>query len=110
MAGFGGMRDHDGGLSFNPRLPRSLRRLAFRMLYRGRRLRVEILPDEARYELLAGRSLTIMHGEEAVELQGGGEPVARPWRLEDAGATVPAPTQPHNRHPERHHAEGPEIR
>ena len=41
VAGFGGMRDHGGKLSFAPRLPPRLERLAFRLLVRGRRLRVE---------------------------------------------------------------------
>ena len=42
VAGFGGMRDHDGALSFTPRLPQRLTRLAFGMCFRGRRLRVEV--------------------------------------------------------------------
>ena len=42
VAGFGGMRDHDGVLSFMPRLPHALSRLAFRLAFRGRRLLVEI--------------------------------------------------------------------
>ena len=32
VAGFGGMRDHDGALSFAPRLPQALTRLAFRLV------------------------------------------------------------------------------
>jgi len=52
-AGFGGMRDHDGKLSFAPRLPRALDRIAFRMLWHGTRLRVEILPETVRYSVAA---------------------------------------------------------
>src|SRR6266536_1443014 len=37
VAGFGGMRDHDGKLTFAPRLPARLEHLAFRLLFRGRR-------------------------------------------------------------------------
>ena len=33
--GFGGMRDHGGELSFAPRLPARLERLAFRLVFRG---------------------------------------------------------------------------
>ena len=36
LAGFGGMRDHDGTLSFSPRLPVALTRLRFRLMFRGR--------------------------------------------------------------------------
>ena len=42
MAGFGGMRDHDGTLSFSPRLPPALTQLSFRLAFRGRRLQVEV--------------------------------------------------------------------
>ena len=53
VAGFGGMRDHDGVLSFAPRLPEQLDRLAFRLCFRGRRLLVD---DRARAgDLLAAR-------------------------------------------------------
>jgi alpha,alpha-trehalose phosphorylase len=61
VAGFGGLRDHGGRLSFAPRLPARLERLSFRLLYRGRRLRVEVGPEEARYELLAGEPLRLRH-------------------------------------------------
>ena len=40
VAGFGGMRDYDGELTFAPRLPARLGRLRFRLVYRGRRLEV----------------------------------------------------------------------
>ena len=61
VAGFGGMRDHGDTLAFAPRLPASLTGLNFQLLYRGRRLRVEIHPDHARYELLAGEPLDLLH-------------------------------------------------
>src|SRR5690606_23310145 len=35
VAGFGGMRDHDGEITFAPRLPPDLDRLSFRMTVRG---------------------------------------------------------------------------
>jgi alpha,alpha-trehalose phosphorylase len=67
VAGFGGLRDQDGGLSFCPRLPNALGRLEFGLCYRGRRLTVEILPDRARYTL-TGAPLTLRHHGEAFEL------------------------------------------
>ena len=45
VAGFGGMRDHDGNLSFAPRLSPQLERLAFRISFRGRRLAGRGRPD-----------------------------------------------------------------
>jgi alpha,alpha-trehalose phosphorylase len=63
VAGFGGMRDYGDTLAFAPRLPSKLTRLRFGLLYRGRRLRVEVLPDQATYELLDGEPLEIVtHG------------------------------------------------
>ena len=48
--GFGGMRDHDGRLSFDPRLPDGWTSLTFRFTWRGTRVRVTLtgdLPDHA---------------------------------------------------------------
>ena len=73
VAGFGGMRDHGKTLTFAPRLPAQLTRLSFRLLYRGRRLRVTIGPAEARYELLDGDALEVGHHDEPVALAPGGE-------------------------------------
>ena len=61
VAGFGGMRDHGGELSFAPRLPDALARLTFRLAFHGRRLLVEVQPTRARYSLLAGEPLAIVH-------------------------------------------------
>lgn len=64
VAGFGGMRDHGETLAFAPRLPSKVTRLQFGLLYRGRRLRVEVVPDRATYELLDGEPLEILtYGE-----------------------------------------------
>src|SRR5436309_5152504 len=61
VAGFGGMRDHGGALTFAPRLPERLERLSFRLLFRGRRLAVEATKDAATYTLLEGPPLEIAH-------------------------------------------------
>jgi alpha,alpha-trehalose phosphorylase len=61
VAGFGGLRDFGDVLAFAPRLPPVLSRICFRLLYRGRRLRVDIGPDRACYELLAGEPLKLLH-------------------------------------------------
>jgi alpha,alpha-trehalose phosphorylase len=61
VAGFGGMRDHGGRLSFSPRLPQRITRLTFRICYRGSRLKVEVHGRQARYSLLEGDALEIVH-------------------------------------------------
>lgn len=86
VAGFGGMRDQGEVLSFAPKLPPALHRLAFRMLFRNRRLRVEIRPGTARYLLADGEPLTIEHHGERVTLLAG-HPVELPW-------TPPPPLPP----------------
>ena len=65
VAGFGGMRDHDGELSFMPRLPGALTRLAFRVTFRGRRLQVEVDHEQASYSLIEGPPLEITHHGES---------------------------------------------
>lgn len=63
--GFGGLRLHRHGLSFAPRLPIGIDRLAFHLVYRGRRLRVEVTATGANYRLLVGKPLVVQHhGEE----------------------------------------------
>ncbi len=46
VAGFGGMRDHAGVLTFDPRLPSSWPELGFRLGWQGARLHVTVRPDE----------------------------------------------------------------
>ncbi|MGA2454428.1 MAG: glycoside hydrolase family 65 protein [Solirubrobacteraceae bacterium] len=68
VAGLGGMRDHDGALSFAPRLPAALTRLAFRLCFGERRLLVEVRHHQASYSLLEGAPLQISHHGEQAEL------------------------------------------
>jgi alpha,alpha-trehalose phosphorylase len=62
VMGFGGLRDHDGGLHFAPRLPSRLHRLRFALRWRGARLRVTVTPDAATYEVDAGKVGLVHHG------------------------------------------------
>ena len=95
VAGFGGMRDHDGSLSFAPQLPQRLARLTFRMGFRGRRLRVEVTQDHSRYSLLQGPPLQIRHHGEAIEITTD-RPVSRPTPQITVGER---PSQPAGRSP-----------
>jgi alpha,alpha-trehalose phosphorylase len=62
------MRDHDGLLAFTPRLPERLSRLAFGLCFRGRRLKVEVEPQQARYSLREGAPLEITHHGETINV------------------------------------------
>jgi alpha,alpha-trehalose phosphorylase len=95
VAGFGGMRDHDGTLSFAPRLPQRLTRLAFGLCFRGTRLRVEVNHTRARYSLRQGQSLEITHHGRALTITAD-KPVTR--RIPDIVAGTP-PRQPFGRNP-----------
>ncbi|OBK31066.1 glycosyl hydrolase [Mycobacterium asiaticum] len=97
VAGFGGMRNHGDALSFAPQLPPALNRLAFRILWRGRCLAVEVSDQQATYRLHSGQSLTLTHhgqsftlGDDAVTL-----PVPEP-------ASPAAVESPPGREPLRH--------
>jgi len=97
VAGFGGMRDYGGALTFAPRLPARLGRLAFRLMFRGRRLTVEATKEATTYTLVDGEPLEISHHGEALTVSQG-QPVTR----ENPPAPVwPAPSQPPGREPMR---------
>jgi alpha,alpha-trehalose phosphorylase len=97
VAGFGGMRDHSGSLSFAPQLPQRLSRLAFRLCFRGRRIRVEVDHRQARYTLLQGAPLDVAHHGATVTLAPD-EPVTRSIPKPPARK---APAQPPGRAPVR---------
>ena len=83
VAGLGGMRDYGETLSFSPRLPPRLTRISFGLLYRGRRLRVEVSGDEATYSLLDGERLELIHHGERITV------------TQESPATRPLPPVPH---------------
>lgn len=63
-------------MSFSPRLPHGLTRLAINLAVRGRRLRIEISPQLTRYRLLEGEPLEVGHDDTTVRLDVT-EPVSR---------------------------------
>ena len=95
VAGLGGMRLKHSSLFFAPRLPDVLERLAFRLLFQGRRLYVEVRPTEVTYRLLDGSPLKVHHHGEEILLPEDGA-VTRPIPKIQAG---PRPTQPPGREP-----------
>jgi alpha,alpha-trehalose phosphorylase len=97
VAGFGGMRDYDGKLTFAPRLPGRLDRLAFGLLFRGRHLKVEVTKADATYTLTRGAALEVEHHGTTITVAPN-EPVTQAI---PPAATRPAPTQPPGREPLR---------
>ena len=61
--GFAGMREHEGRLSFRPRLPRKMkiRGFRFRVAIRGQMLEVNFdrETDQVTYQLVEGSRLTV---------------------------------------------------
>ncbi|MFC7359860.1 glycoside hydrolase family 65 protein [Nocardioides astragali] len=106
VAGFGGMRDHGGRITFAPRLPPKLHRLCFRMTFQGRTLLVDVHRDRtdgdvadaaATYRLLGGDPLDTSHHGTPVVLAVG----------DDVTLPLPSPpnvdpvTQPFGKAPQR---------
>jgi alpha,alpha-trehalose phosphorylase len=98
VAGFGGLRDHEGVLAFDPALPDGITRLAFALRWQNLRLRVEIDHDEVTYSLRDGTdaALTIRHAGKDLRLTSK-KPVVRP--LERRRPLLPRPPQPVGRQP-----------
>jgi alpha,alpha-trehalose phosphorylase len=97
VGGFGGLRRAGAMVTFAPRLPEGINRLEFTLLVRGRRLRVRVTHDSARYQLLDGEPLDITHHGEKLTLAGTHAQERRISRL----PSRPRPTQPAGRSPAR---------
>ena len=100
VAGFGGMRDHDGRLSLHPQLPPGWRRYSFLLRWHGARVRVSVSADRVTYEVIdnVGADLTLWDCGEPITLRSG-QPVSR--RLRPIAARTPPPSQPAGRAPKR---------
>ncbi len=101
VSGFGGMQCDAGGLRFSPRLPPALSRISFGLAWQGRRLRVEIRPDEAEYQLVSGPPMRLQHHGEPTALAD--DPVIRP--IPEAARVEPV-EQPFGRAPKARHPGG----
>jgi alpha,alpha-trehalose phosphorylase len=99
VEGFGGMRHRPGGLpSFAPRLPPALTSLTFTLLLRGRRLRVEVTTDTARYILDGdGPPMELEHHGKPVTVSAGQPQTRAIPRVRP----LPPPSQPPGREPVR---------
>ncbi|HEX7322530.1 MAG TPA: glycosyl hydrolase family 65 protein, partial [Mycobacterium sp.] len=96
IAGLAGMRDQNGALTFAPRLPDELTRLAFTLTMQTRCLAVEITPSAVTYTLHAGDPLHLAHHGEPITVTQD-NPIIRPVPAESR--TTEQPTQPPGRAP-----------
>ena len=63
--GFGGMRDHGGRLTFNPRLPKDWERLTFRLTVRHSLMRVDLEQQRMTFTIETGTAVTVwVHNQE----------------------------------------------
>jgi alpha,alpha-trehalose phosphorylase len=98
VAGFGGLREHEGMLSFDPQLPGRISRLSFTVRWHGLRLGVDIEPDRATYTLRDGTdaSLAFRHNGKDVTVTTE-TPMTEP--IDKRLAMLPRPPQPPGREP-----------
>jgi alpha,alpha-trehalose phosphorylase len=98
VAGLAGMRQHDTTLSFAPRLPPQLTRLAFTITLRGRRLRVAVTATEATYTVDDGAPMHVIHHGQPLTITAHAPLVAA---IPAPPPTPPTPTPPPGREPTR---------
>ncbi|MFD5831490.1 glycoside hydrolase family 65 protein [Lentzea sp. NPDC060358] len=97
VAGFGGMRDHGGELTFAPKRPEALTGYSFRMAFQGTRIAVEVRGGEATYRIVDGTELKTKHHGEPITITAG-SPVTMPI---PAAPELDRPEQPFGREPRR---------
>ena len=102
--GFGGVRDFDGRLTFDPHLPQRFRSLGFSLRFHDRQLRVHLRHECERYELVEGEPLEVTIRGQQHELS-----VGAPVELaadRDASAAIaggdPPRSRPDRSAPTRH--------
>jgi len=101
VAGLGGMRECQESLNFAPRLPAGITRLSINLVFQGRRLRVDTIPQSTSYTLKTGESLDLFHFGKLITVS-----KKSPVFIETAKDLIyptplTAPTQPYGRAPRR---------
>jgi alpha,alpha-trehalose phosphorylase len=97
VAGFGGLRDTGGRLSFDPHLPNDINQLCFNLRWRGSRLKVDISHTDVTYSLRDGAgSVVLLHDGDELTLHAG-ESVVR--KIAKRTPLLPRPSQPPGREP-----------
>ncbi|MBO0865138.1 MAG: glycoside hydrolase family 65 protein, partial [Mycobacterium sp.] len=98
IGGFGGLRDDEGVLALDPRLPDGISALRFRLRWKDFRVKVDITHDDVTYSLRDGTdgTLVIRHGGEDLELSSD-SPVT--VEIKPREPLLPPPPQPPGREP-----------
>ncbi|MFA7535978.1 MAG: glycosyl hydrolase family 65 protein [Desulfuromonadales bacterium] len=81
--GFAGLRDYNGRITFDPRLPPSFKSLTFPLEIRGRILDVQVEAETTTYRLRTGSELTIFHQGQEITLHPG-----KPARMKIVPAAI----------------------
>jgi alpha,alpha-trehalose phosphorylase len=89
--GFGGMRDGDAGISFDPRLPELWSGLSFKVTLRGTRVRVELGQREVTFTVEQGEAAEFTVRGEPVAVRAG-RPVTVALKQQDQPRLLGAPT------------------
>ncbi|KAA0233397.1 MAG: Alpha,alpha-trehalose phosphorylase [Acidimicrobiales bacterium] len=71
VCGFGGLRDHDGELRFQPVIPEGWERMTFRIRRRSQLIEVSVCHEDVSYTLLEGRWAVVHHWGTEVTLTEG---------------------------------------
>ena len=87
--GFGGLRDHEGVISLDPRLPEVWDGLTFRITLHDTRIRIDVRHTELRLTVEDGDEATVLVRGESVTVRAG-DPVTRP--LAPAPRLIGTPT------------------
>ncbi|NNK71207.1 MAG: glycoside hydrolase family 65 protein [Flavobacteriaceae bacterium] len=69
VEGFGGLRIHNGRLSFSPSIPRHWRSFSFKINFRGQILKVVVNHEETQFELDGEKELEIEVNNKVVSIQ-----------------------------------------
>jgi len=81
--GFGGFRDHDGQLRFQPAIPKGWESLTFRLRHRSAVIEVAASHDSVTYQLVEGTRATVHHWDEKIILDPSASATRRNPRREE---------------------------
>jgi len=99
VAGLAGMREVGDSLGFAPHLPDGMRRLVVNLVFRSRRLRLEVTPETVRYQLVDGDPLELFHDAAAVTVATGHDALFEVARAASPQVPLAQPRQPVGRTP-----------
>lgn len=91
VSGFGGMRDHDGLMTFDPRLPEGWEAVSFRLTARGARVRVTVRQSSLELAVERGERFVASVRGQRVEVRSGAPAVVP---LDGQGPRIPGEPEP----------------